>query len=870
MRIHEIIIDNFKAIGHLELRELPDTGVIVIAGDNEQGKSTIMEAIDTVLNIKHRSSAQVVKAIQPVGRDVPSTVSLKLTVGEVSLRITKQYNRKKSATLDILAPRTENLTGDQAEDRLAEILAQHTDEQLLATLFMRQGTVDAAIEAVGIPTLAQALDGQRENSGAEDTALNSAVEREYLRYHTPKGKESGELSKARAEAEAADTELEGARLEVEALSGHVDAVARLTAESERAEAARPGAREDLAAKEAAKLEAEDAQDQVAALTEDLARATAEVARAQAEQQRREVLRREVAELRADVQAKEQGREDASGKANQEAETLETLNADLTVAREAEAAAAAELKAAKLDLQLLTQEQRRDALSELLASIDEIDDQLAEVGDSTPITAAQVAAVEEASTDLAVQQKVRDSLAAKLTLRATTPTEVEIDGAAVPVATTAQIIELSTTTTLKIGELIAEFTPGESTGTDTVAEATHRLDALLQELDCPDVAEVRRRSEQSRRVAETTAGLERERTHLLKKQDPAQLRREVDTLNLQLAEAAIPTGELESAAAAVDAAEQALSEATESVKLLESRLEPWREKKHFHALNLLLAQLEAAELAVERKAAELESTEAEQSESELRTAVTQAEEQRQQVAARLSQAEQELALADPELATQFFEGAQAKLAGLEESLHRAGHELARLTGYIEQSTGADERLDRAESAATAAEHKLASVERRATAAAVLKEVLERHQAQARSRYAQPFAEQLTSLARTVFGPEVTFTLDEKLQVAARSIGERAVPLEALSGGAKEQLAILTRFAIARLVAEQEESVPVFVDDALGSTDPGRLDRMAALFSQAGRTSQVFVLTCVPQRYESVTGKHEYRIEDLKTQLSLVQE
>ena len=43
---------------------------------------------------------------------------------------------------------------------------------------------------------------------------------------------------------------------------------------------------------------------------------------------------------------------------------------------------------------------------------------------------------------------------------------------------------------------------------------------------------------------------------------------------------------------------------------------------------------------------------------------------------------------------------------------------------------------------------------------------------------------------------------------------------LSGGAKEQLAILTRFAIAELVAESsaQGAVPVFIDDALGSTDP----------------------------------------------------
>ena len=39
MRIHDLVIDNFRAIEHLELHDLPDTGVIVIHGDNERPES---------------------------------------------------------------------------------------------------------------------------------------------------------------------------------------------------------------------------------------------------------------------------------------------------------------------------------------------------------------------------------------------------------------------------------------------------------------------------------------------------------------------------------------------------------------------------------------------------------------------------------------------------------------------------------------------------------------------------------------------------------------------------------------------------------------------------------------------------------------
>ncbi|WP_458039545.1 ATP-binding protein, partial [Klebsiella pneumoniae] len=73
-------------------------------------------------------------------------------------------------------------------------------------------------------------------------------------------------------------------------------------------------------------------------------------------------------------------------------------------------------------------------------------------------------------------------------------------------------------------------------------------------------------------------------------------------------------------------------------------------------------------------------------------------------------------------------------------------------------------------------------------------------------------------------------------------------EALSGGAKEQLGIISRLACAMLV-DPADGVPVIIDDALGYTDPERLASMGAVLGHAGRQTQVIVLTCTPQRYSS---------------------
>ena len=141
----------------------------------------------------------------------------------------------------------------------------------------------------------------------------------------------------------------------------------------------------------------------------------------------------------------------------------------------------------------------------------------------------------------------------------------------------------------------------------------------------------------------------------------------------------------------------------------------------------------------------------------------------------------------------------------------------------------------------------------------------HRDSARAKYAAPFAQALQRHASRVFGPGTEFTLDDQLRVQARTVDGTTVDLSELSGGAKEQMALLTRFAIADLVAAGEQGttpVPVVIDDALGATDPQRLARMNALFSQVGENSQVFVLTCFPQRFDRVAAARSASIQELK--------
>lgn len=166
--------------------------------------------------------------------------------------------------------------------------------------------------------------------------------------------------------------------------------------------------------------------------------------------------------------------------------------------------------------------------------------------------------------------------------------------------------------------------------------------------------------------------------------------------------------------------------------------------------------------------------------------------------------------------------------------------------------ADGRYDAREAAERrwlALDDELTGTRRRAAAAARLFETLTRHRDAARRAYAEPLTAAIERLGRLVFGADFAVALDEDWSIASRTLGGTTLPFEALSLGAQEQLGILSRLAAAELVA-QDEGVPLIIDDALGYSDPERLQTMGAAIAAVGRTCQIIVLTCTPGRYRHV--------------------
>lgn len=171
-------------------------------------------------------------------------------------------------------------------------------------------------------------------------------------------------------------------------------------------------------------------------------------------------------------------------------------------------------------------------------------------------------------------------------------------------------------------------------------------------------------------------------------------------------------------------------------------------------------------------------------------------------------------------------------------------------------GTEGRTGKLDAAQITREHAAAEFDRvraRAHAVQLLREVMTRHRDNTRLRYVEPFRAEVERLGRTVFGPTFEVEVDGDLQIRNRTLNGCTVSYESLSGGAREQLGIVARMAVAALVAK-EDTVPVMIDDALGFSDPDRLARMGEMFELAGADGQVIVLTCSPERYSGIRSAH----------------
>ena len=100
MRIRSIEISAFRCFrGHI-LIDTIDDGITLLVGDNEEGKSTVLAALQTVLFEKHTVGGAVAAAMLPYGSKVRPEIGLDFDHDGVHYRLSKAFCQKPMAELE--------------------------------------------------------------------------------------------------------------------------------------------------------------------------------------------------------------------------------------------------------------------------------------------------------------------------------------------------------------------------------------------------------------------------------------------------------------------------------------------------------------------------------------------------------------------------------------------------------------------------------------------------------------------------------------------------------------------------------------------------------------------------------------------------
>ena len=835
MILHRLRLKNFRGVADREIT-FPEHGVVVVCGPNEIGKSSMLEALDLLLNYKDRSGHRDVKAVKPTHADAGAEVEAEISTGPYRFVYRKRFHKKQMTELEVSEPRREAHTGDEAHQRVEAIMAETVDITLWEAQRVLQSASTEAVSLSGSDALARALDAAAGETdapgGGEHTLLIDRIESEYLRYFTGTGRPTKEWKAAIERLAEAEDAAQRCRLRVE----EVDQ--RVSRHEELGIALRP--LQEQSAPAAARLTAaKQAHAAVLAVAERLsaARVRAEAAAAtastsaMASEQRRELIAD--ADRRAATLAGLQEQLTAAVAAETQArQAAEAATAAATTAQAASDAAEAAVTAAKLADRVRKIDDTEEKLTELTATLAAI-----------TVTEDRLADIEQAAALVAAIEAQLESDAGTVEFTAAAALELTVDGAAQTLSPGQPLIQPATAA-VEVdvpGVLTVRINPGPTAVTlrANLEAARKVLGDLLDEASVSDLAAARAAAQERQTLTAEAGKLSAALEVLLDGEDAEQLRARAVEFGTRggAVEVDIDAARSDAEAARQSAAATgaALTEAATASTLLRQRVESAEAELAGAREKLTALRATAADDAVAAQAATHDEA--------LRTANAAVTDLAATYAATDPAAvEAELAAAGAAAAT-----ITAEADAITAELNTLTIELGVMGGEGRQGD-----LDEAEVELERATAEFTRIGERARAAQLLRDTMIRHRDNTRARYVRPYRAELERLGRIVFEDEgFEVDVDPELNICSRTHKGRTVPYESLSGGAKEQLGILARLAGAALVAK-EDTVPVVIDDALGFSDPVRLKKMGSVFNTVGDRGQVIVLTCTPGRFDGISG------------------
>lgn len=868
MKFLRLRVASYRGVPSAEVVFAP-TGITLVQGPNEVGKTSLGEAIGLLFEFPDSSKHRAVEEIRPVHRDEGPEIELQAESGPYAFTYFKRFHKKPETKLMITRPKPENLTGRDAHDRAEAILRETLDIDLWKALTIQQGDAIQQPALAKQTSLSAALDkvaGGRPADPREE-GLFDRVREEYSRYYTGHGAERKELTESRKAQTVAQVEVAGIEREIRDLEQDIDRAVAL-----QRELGQLRRKEEELSREVASHTA--SLEQIGVLESALSAAHLKLAAARKAE---EIARRD--------KETRQGLVDALEKAGKEHKRIEettvmSLSAlkhadeELKRAQNAykdsdrkrkEADALAALRRADFDyynneLHLEQLRERKERIDQARKNAEQAEEVLAR----NRVDKRALKAIQDAERALLTANAQLETAAPTVLLRGLAECLLSIDGSEIRLGKgEVRTISVADRTRLTIPHLLdVEITAGSSTEglSRKVEEAREGLDSACATAGVKNPDEARKAFEERRdasRHVETKGQIEKDnlrdltyeqlerKLYGLQKSVPEYLAKRVpepaicpdlDSAKKERANAEEAqrkaNSEWESAREALDAARSVREglntknqEARVQLDLLakdlrhsHENLEKARKGVPDEVLDLNLAEAVHAVAGEEGHVGSAEASLKAKSPERVKTLAETAKGSLQTTQTRRSAAQTELTEVQTRLKIRGEEG-------LHEKLHMAQTRLERIS------------------------HENESLFRRAAVAKLLFESMREERDRARQAYVAPLKEKIEALGRLVFDDAFQVDINEDLQIASRTSKGVTVPFDSLSGGTKEQISLIFRLACSMIVAK-DGGTPLILDDALGYTDPERLRLMGAVLAKAAKECQIIIFTCVPDRYGNV--------------------
>ena len=874
MQIRRIDISAFRCFRGRILIDNIDDGITLLVGDNEEGKSTVLAALQTVLFEKHTVGGAVAAAMLPYSSKVRPKISIEFDHDGVHYRLSKAFCQKPMAELE--AETGTRWSGDAAEDQLRDMLeftppprggAKPEHRGLQSLFWVEQGLafVQLQINDTSHISLAGALEAEigTVTGGERGRTLIKRVESRVGEMFTPKNRKPAgaykdaidRATKALVRRDEIVASLKRFEDKVDTLTEERRRLAQLEADDPigAAEKRLTGARDAVRNIEGFENQLQTAEAKLKNTLLEYELAKTRLGRRQERRKEVEHVDRTVKKLKGEELKAQEAVNDAQGTHNEAAAAHQEAKVELDSKRKLAAAA-----------RRLADSIRKS--EELVATQERFKKAQAAAEDATTLMAKAEAS---AFTSTALEELRRIEIEAReesarlnviATLLELTPDEgrsATIQGEAIE----ADTLTLTEPTDIDFhGYGTIRVTPGGEDLSVRRAAAAAAAAKLQLALDSYGIASVqvaaahandretwRNEAAIHRTTAEAHApeGLNALRNHVATLQAAVDsFRKDVNAADIRKmtsVEAAHRADELGRTLSEVEVVERS---ASDTLKDAEGALQAAK-----HSLAAVTVQRETTEKESNDLRQALDKSVTEYADDHFVQALRKSTEVQQDAQDAVDGLNKALSQSDPAGTRRELEAAKEARINVEANLREKSRQVDVLTIEL-RTLGKDDaagEMEIAEGELVRAENLKARLSHRANALTLLLDTLLEEERIARETFLAPVRDRIEPYLKRLLPNSALMLDDQTLRITHLRREGMDEPYERLSIGTREQLAVLARLAFADLLDEHGKKSPIILDDALVFSDDQRFEEMQRILDRAAERLQIIVLTCHERAY-----------------------